>query len=406
MVRTPKPGVFRSETAEGTEMDTDFQILEWQQLANESAMKQELMIQPKMTRVGIVGQPLSTDVRAAVKVATNRPIRGTEARNHDWKQRARAEEQKKPLRVSERFVRQFEQREAETKGRLLLEKRRFASNVKKMQLIRRARTPQEPQLAATVKEDRKNELDSSTAHEVQDAEIDQADSGMDDDDNGAALKPEDLKSPQASASSAERSTAESSAPSRPPEVLFVKTRTAATGNTPSQIIYAVKLRTQPRRMQSAGRVRQEVGEGSKRTRELRATVQASDMEARVHAAKLSREADRKAEQDRVPYQDAVIRQWMLEKRSIERHRKHTAEQLKKREARRPTEAKRVVQGSLPERPKTSEPSTAGHLQRQRQLLLEDYLRKHESSPLEDKSRSMVIAGLQDMLPRVPTPKTC
>ena len=57
MVRTQEP--YRDGTemlrdpvrsAESAEMDADFRVLEWQQLANESAMKQELMLQPKMTR--------------------------------------------------------------------------------------------------------------------------------------------------------------------------------------------------------------------------------------------------------------------------------------------------------------------------------------------------------------------
>merc|ERR1712070_953452 len=82
MVRTQEPYLDGTEmlrdpvrTADSAEMDSDFRVLEWQQLANESAMKQELMLQPKMTREGLVGES-PNDVRLAVKVATNRPTRG------------------------------------------------------------------------------------------------------------------------------------------------------------------------------------------------------------------------------------------------------------------------------------------------------------------------------------------
>ena len=105
MVRTQEPyyepeAVFSVEAADSSEMDTDFKVLEWQQIANESAIKQELMQQPQLTRFvrlqtlclmrstlnsvysvyllyrqGVIGtQP--GDVRAQVKIATNRPIKG------------------------------------------------------------------------------------------------------------------------------------------------------------------------------------------------------------------------------------------------------------------------------------------------------------------------------------------
>lgn len=49
--------------------------------------------------------------------------------------------------------------------------------------------------------------------------------------------------------------------------------------------------------------------------------------------------------------------------------------------------------------KSSQLSTSQYLQRQRQLLLEDYLRKHMSLPLQ--ARSPVLAGLEQLQPPRP-----
>jgi len=159
MVRTQEPyyepeAVFSVEAADSSEMDTDFKVLEWQQIANESAIKQELMQQPQLTRQGVIGtQP--GDVRAQVKIATNRPIKGklTSQEKASWMERILEEEQHKPLKVSQQFVRKFQEREDELKERRMFDKKRFTQKIGKMEATRKEINAQHA-MSAAVKQER------------------------------------------------------------------------------------------------------------------------------------------------------------------------------------------------------------------------------------------------------------
>jgi len=423
-------GTFCANAVDSAETDSDFRILEWQQLANESAMKQELMLQPKMTREGVVGTA-ATDVRAAVKVATNRPIRAAGSRKGSWMERVLEEEQQKPLKVSEQFVRKFEQREAAAKERSQLEQCRFRKNVKKIESTRKRNEHQRKLTAAARDERRKFELQESSRvtgvvfdeNNVEGSgqkEADQFYEADEDDQWRDDIPPqEDNQNSNIHSWSSKSPTGENApTPSaarenRAPEIQFVKRHTPATGNTPSQIIYAVKVAPG-----LATAVQHKVQDSAppalgKRSQQLRNTVKReSQCDIELRAARVARQEKRREQEQRAVYQDSVIKQWMLEKSVIERHRKANIDGVRRRERGRMLEDRaRImtmeahIRPPNPERPKSTEPgarsntgmSTSSYLQRQRQLLLEDYLRKHMSLPLQ--SRSTVLAGLQEIQPR-------
>lgn len=458
MVRTQEPyhepeAVFSVEAADSSEMDTDFKVLEWQQIANESAIKQELMQQPQLTRKGVIGT-LPGDVRAQVKMATNRPVKGklSSQEKATWMERILEEEQHKPLKVSQQFVRKFQEREDELKERRMIDKKRFNQKVSKMEAARKQIDEQHAFTAASKAE--RNKFAAREAARVTGQIFDEADYDSSVMDANVADKEEDAehdKEVQDINNSPDQTDALANWPAsgpnwkadtstnskavfrdRAPQIEFVKRHTPATGSTPSQIIYAVRVA--PALADATAPISQKHQADSgppaigKRTRKLREKVnQTTDTELRLRAARIERSEKRRHQEERARYQDAVIGQWMMEKREIERHRKAHNDRIRKRERNRMIEDRaRIMALEDQMRPSTATPlisvprspleshsgvharaksaaassenqvSTSAYLQRQRQLLLEDYLRKHMSAPLQ--ARSPVLAGLEEMQP--------
>jgi len=456
MVRTQEPyyepeAVFSVEAADSSEMDTDFKVLEWQQIANESAIKQELMQQPQLTRQGVIGtQP--GDVRAQVKIATNRPIKGklTSQEKASWMERILEEEQHKPLKVSQQFVRKFQEREDELKERRMFDKKRFTQKIGKMEATRKEINAQHA-MSAAVKQER-NKFQAREAARVTGQIFDEGDYDQNNPRNSPDGEEEegefDAEVQDITAVSAKDALANwpAGGPSwnsekatnsktvfrdRAPQIEFVKRHTPATGSTPSQIIYAVRVAPALDDATAPVSQKHQADAGppalGKRTRKLRSLVEESDTELRLRGARIEREEKRRHQEERARYQDAVIGQWMLEKRDIERQRKAHANRVRKRERNRmiedrarimamedqmrpatatplitPPRSPLAMRTQSEARPHTAEPpvSTSAYLQRQRQLLLEDYLRKHMSAPLQ--AGSAVLAGLEEMHPARPS----
>merc|ERR1712159_525955 len=90
------------------------------------------MRQPRMDATGHKAAK-GTDVRERVRMATNRPGgKITSSQKAEWMDRIINEEQRKPLKVSEQFVRNFNEQEDEIAERRALEKKRFRQNLKRM----------------------------------------------------------------------------------------------------------------------------------------------------------------------------------------------------------------------------------------------------------------------------------
>lgn len=136
------------------------------------------------------------------------------------------------------------------------------------------------------------------------------------------------------------------------------------------------------------------------------------MDLKLQKLRLEREEKRRAEEEHSRYQDQVIRQWLLEKEETENARRRHEQALKLREKKKMERDRQRIERmeaelSLQEQELNNEEevatpaplknnrlSTSQYLQRQRQLLLEDYLRKHMSLPLQ--ARSPVLAGLETL----------
>jgi len=207
--------------------------------------------------------------------------------------------------------------------------------------------------------------------------------------------------------------------SKAPDIEFVKMRTDATGSTPSQIVYSVRVRPQlraataPPGFQPEHRPPTTIKRKKKKKDE---GPKLSEMDKKLQKLRLEREEKRRAEEEHGRYQDQVIKQWLMEKAETENARLRHEQSLKLREKRKMEKDRQRVERieselaesegdsySLPEVPqvqrKTTRLSTSQYLQRQRQLLLEDYLRKHMSLPLQ--ARSPVLAGLEQLQPPRP-----
>ena len=206
-----------------------------------------------------------------------------------------------------------------------------------------------------------------------------------------------------------------------PDIEFVKTRTSATGSTPSQIVYAVRVKPHMRAATAPPGMTPEnrPAKTMKRKKKKRGgEVKMSEMDLKLQALRLEREEKRRSEEEHGRYQDQVIRQWLMEKAETENARLRREQSTKLRERKKMEEDRKRIEmieeellaqeaqeeaafdesqafSSPSVKPKTKL-STSQYLQRQRQLLLEDYLRKHMSLPLQ--ARSPVLAGLEQLQP--------
>jgi len=205
-----------------------------------------------------------------------------------------------------------------------------------------------------------------------------------------------------------------------PDIEFVKMRTDATGSTPSQIVYSVRVRPQLRAATAPPDFIPQHAPPSRRRRKkkLDQLPKMSEMDLKLQKLRLEREEKRRAEEEHSRYQDQVIKQWLAEKAETENGRIRHEQTLKLREKKKMEKDRQRIErieadlamneseGShheeAPLEPiahKSSQLSTSQYLQRQRQLLLEDYLRKHMSLPLQ--ARSPVLAGLEQLQPPRP-----
>lgn len=209
-----------------------------------------------------------------------------------------------------------------------------------------------------------------------------------------------------------------------PDIEFVKTRTPATGSTPSQIVYAVRVKphlraaTAPPGIVAENRPARTL---KKKKKKKSSGPALSEMDLKLQKLRLEREEKRRHDEEHGRYQDQVIRQWLMEKQETEQVRLAREQKLKLRERRKMEEDRRRIEriemelgeGDDEEGDMAHEDammvamagrgqappnrlSTSQYLQRQRQLLLEDYLRKHMSLPLQ--ARSPVLAGLEQLQP--------
>jgi len=435
---SPAPNLGR-DSADSAVFDHDFRALEWQQLANSSAIKQELL---KHTRlVASSPQIHAGDVREKVRLATNRPGgRITSSQKADWMQRILNEEQRKPLKVSEQFVRCFTEREDEIAERRAYDIKRFRQSCKKMNAERKHNEDQRD-AAAKAKEFRDavalrekaraaglpfeddDPLFATTKLSSDDGEERQGEQHEEEEEEeigNRALKgwskggPDWDKPVKTGGITPFRQKA--------PDIQFVKRRTPATGSTPSQIVYAVRVEPHVRAMSAPP----DLGPEGVPPRTIRRKKknkdqgpQLSEWEIKLQNARLEKEQKRRDEEEQTRYQDQVIRQWLREKSEEEQKRERRQQKLKLKEKKRmeldrqrimaieeelqsqenaQSDIRRAEPEAAPPMPK-AQLSTSQYLQRQRQLLLEDYLRKHMSLPLQ--ARSPVLAGLQQLGPARP-----
>lgn len=451
MVRLNEPydggnSVLGRDSADSAVFDQDFRALEWQQLANSSAIKQELM---RHTRTLVAVKP--GDVREKVRLATNRPGgKVTSQQKADWMQRILGEEQAKPLKVSEQFVRRFNEKEEDNMERRELEKKRFKENLKKTSEIRQRNEDQrkateaarqQRQLAARKEaarvaglgfEDDDPLFGTGTTEAIMDEsgqEEAHAEEDMEVATTNTALRGWSERGPSWDEPGAghPKGTAAFRTSRQAPDIEFVKTRTPATGSTPSQIVYSVRVRphiraaTAPPGLKEEGRPPSTI---KRKKKKKSTTPQLSEMDQKLQRLRLEREEKRRAQIEHERYQDQVIQQWLMDKAETENTRIRHEQALKLREKRKmerdrqrieriEAELTAAEEASMPRGDKSPEPtplpmptsnrlSTSQYLQRQRQLLLEDYLRKHMSLPLQ--ARSPVLAGLEQLQPPRP-PRT-